>query len=260
VIWLLWIPVVLGVLALVGWASERLLRNPWGTVEGGLLKLAGNAYVFGFHGLRARGREHMPRERHPGPLIVIANHTAGIDPLLIQAVCPFPIRWVMAEDMRTPMVNWFLDWAGVIFVDRADPEIAGLREAVRHVRSGGVLGFFPEGGLERPPRAIRPFQPGIGLVLRRTRAPILPVVIEGTPTGATAWSSLARPSRSRVRFLEVLEPDRFSGGPEEIAVALREFFLDQTGWVRNESPGPPPGEEGGRGRVDASAARGSAQA
>ena len=78
--------------------------------------------------------------------------------------------------------------------------VMGAREAIKHVRGGGVLGIFPEGGLERPARTILPFQAGVGLIIRRTEAPVLPVVVSGTPIADQAWTSLVRFSSSVVTF------------------------------------------------------------
>src|SRR5690606_16804706 len=84
----------------------------------GLARLAvmGGARVI--HRLRVEGAENRPRSRRPGPLIVVANHTAGVDPLLIQAACPFQIRWLMAADMRLPSLDPLWEWGRVIFLDR----------------------------------------------------------------------------------------------------------------------------------------------
>ena len=40
-----------------------------------------------------------PGDPLPGPLVVVGNHTAGIDPLLVQSACIFEIRWLMLSEM-----------------------------------------------------------------------------------------------------------------------------------------------------------------
>src|SRR5690606_15597843 len=110
-----------------------------------------------------------------GPLIVVANHTAGVDPILTSAACPFQIRWIMAQDMRLPWLNWFWRWQRVIFVSRTGRDRGSVREALAHLKDGGVIGIFPEGGLERPPRQILPFRRGVGLLIAKAGVPVLPV-------------------------------------------------------------------------------------
>lgn len=192
------------------------------------------------HHLRVEGLENVPERNRANPqaLIFVVNHTAGVDPLLVQAPLPFEVRWVMARDMAIPLLRPVWEWARVILVDRMTREASALRDALRHLRAGGVLGVFPEGGIERPPRQILPFEPGIGLLIRKSRATIVPVVIEGTPQVDPAWASLARTSRSRVRFLEPLRYENADMKPADIAADLRRRFLDATGWPANNDPEP----------------------
>jgi len=174
-------------------------------------------------------RGQVPDSPFAGPLIIVANHTAGVDPLLIQAACRFEVRWLMASDMRHPALEWLWVYAHIIFVDRAGRDSMGPREAIGHVRSGGVLGIFPEGGLERPPRTIQPFQPGVGLIIKRTGAPVIPVVIDGTPIADQAWGSLIRRSRAVVRFMDPIRYEK-TWTSEGIAIDLRRRFSQWTGW------------------------------
>ncbi len=170
-----------------------------------------------------------------GPLIVVCNHTAGIDPALVQARCGFLIRWMMAKDMMLPQYREFWEWSEVISVDRqARSDTGSAREAIRHVKGGGVLGVFPEGGIERPAGEFKPFMQGVGLIVARTDAPVLPVFIRDTPDVPQAWDSLWTPSRPRVAFGKVL---RFAQGttPAAITRELEAWFRVTSGW-KSSSP------------------------
>lgn len=183
------------------------------------------------HRLRVDGLENVPRDRKPGEgLVIVANHTAFIDPLLVQSVLPFEVRWIMGEDMAAPVHKPFWDYAGVILVDRRVNESAPLRTAIKHIKSGGVIGVFPEGFIERPPRVVYPFKEGVGLIISRSGARVLPAVIDGTPQVEPGSRALWTPSRSRLRFLPPIDYSRRTLGPAEIALDLRRVFLEATGW------------------------------
>jgi 1-acyl-sn-glycerol-3-phosphate acyltransferase len=186
-------------------ACRRLLRNPRATLDAGLFLLLASLYVRLVHRRRVLGREHVPAR---GPLLVVSNHTAGIDPILIQSCVHFEVRWMMALDMQVPLLEPFWRWTGVIGVKRdasgAPSDATGVREALAHLKHAGVLGIFPEGGIERPPGRLRPFLTGVGLIAGRAGVPVLPVIIRGTPHTKTAWGSFLRPSRSVVEFLPVV--------------------------------------------------------
>jgi 1-acyl-sn-glycerol-3-phosphate acyltransferase len=142
----------------------------------------------------------------------------------------------MAADMRRPELEPFWRWLRVIFVDRRTGSAESLRDAVQALRDGAVIGIFPEGYIERPPEQLLPFQPGIGLLIRRSSAPVLPVLIRGTPATPTAWGSLIRRSRSVVEFMPIISyADRkLSAG--EIASDLQSRYLAWTGWPMERTP------------------------
>lgn len=165
--------------------------------------------------------------------------------MLIQAALPFEVRWMMAQDMHTESLQWIWDFCKTIFVDRqVDNEkridTRGLREALRHLKTGGVLGIFPEGNIERPPKEILPFREGVGMLIARNGAEVLPVVIEGTPAVEPVWASLWTPSHVTLRFLEPILFDRSGKSrgpgstPSDIADRLRDVFLEATGWPAND--------------------------
>ena len=186
-------------------------------------------YAVWFHRLRVFGRGNLPRPSS-GPLIVVCNHTAGVDPALVAAVCPFEVRWMMAKDMMLPRYQWLWEWLRVIGVDRASKrDTASAREAIRHLESGGVIGVFPEGGIENPPRVLRPFMAGVGLLAIKTGAPVLPIFIDGTPVTPRAWGSLWVRSHSRLTFGPLMRFPRETA-PGQVAAEVQRWFQNTSGW------------------------------
>ncbi len=235
--WPLVLAISVAALLVVLATIPTLRRNPRGTLGFGLALAVARLHVRVLHRLRVDGREHLADLDLSRGLIVVANHTAGVDPVLLQAALPFEIRWMMARDMADPRLDRFWGWLRVIRVDRTAADPRSLLTAVRHVRQGGVLGLFPEGFLERPPRQLRPFRPGVGLLVARCGCQVLPVVIEGTPQFDPAWASLFRLSRSRLRILPPLKADHLPNYPDEIRRFLEEVFVEATGWAIGEEPG-----------------------
>lgn len=211
-------------------SSSRLREDDLGADA---LCLFMRIYARVMHHLRIEGREHIPEPVSAGsvgyPLIVAANHTAGVDPVLIQAAIRFEPRWMMAEDMRAPKLDWLWNMARIIFVDRANRDSRSAREALRHLKASGVLGVFPEGHIERPPEHLLPFRGGIGFLIAKSGAAVLPVIITGTPQIDPAWAGLTRPSRSVVRFLPIVRYPK-DMTPDAIGADLHRRFAEATGW------------------------------
>jgi 1-acyl-sn-glycerol-3-phosphate acyltransferase len=177
--------------------------------------------------------EHVPASIAPGSLIVVSNHTSGADPLLIQAACTFEIRWMMASDLMVDSAAGFWKWRRIIPVARTGRDTSAAREAMAHVKAGGAIGIFPEGGTERPPGQIRPFLGGVGLIVHRTQAPVLLVWISGTPECERALEALRRRSHARVRFVDLIRyPEKTKA--EEIVRDLRRRLSAASGWTLND--------------------------
>ncbi len=234
-----WLAILLALWLLWAIAARRILDNPWQTVRHGLIWPLGLAYVRLVHNLRVRGNADLLADPPAGPLLIVANHTAGIDPILIQARCARPVRWIMAEDMKEPRLNWAWNLFDIIFVDRSERKAQALRDAIRHLQSGGAVGIFPEGSLERPPRRLLPFQAGVGWLIKRTGAKVLPVVVRGTPHANPAWASLWRTSNSSIEIGELLDFTNPGREPSEIVDALQSTFVAMTGWDIAEPPSEP---------------------
>lgn len=236
----LWVLGLLLALVGLGFISRAVCDNPRGDPSTGVLSAILRLYARLVHRVRYEGLSHVPPPG--GPTLFVCNHTAGIDPLLVHLAAGHDIRWMMAGDMRTPVLEPFWNWMRIIDVDRVAGDPAAAREALRHLAAGGSVGIFPEGGLERPVRQLIPFMPGVGLIIRKSGAAVVPVLIEGTPQVDPAFASLWHPSRSRVCFHEPIDYATTGMSAKEITQDLFDRFRGWSGWPVN--PHPPEIEEG----------------
>lgn len=232
----LWSIPALAALVGVGALCRLVVDNPRQDVLWGIARILARVYARVVHRVTVEGIHNVPFEPHPGRLIVTVNHTSGVDPILVQAACPFDIRWMMAADMQFEFLRWAWEFLRVISVDRQGRDTGSAREAIRHLRSEGVIGIFPEGAIERPRERIMPFFPGVGLLISRSQAPVLPVLIKGTPHTRTAWMSLIVRSRATVRFYPIIRYE--AGSPEQITRDLRSRYFEWSGWPPTEAPEP----------------------
>ncbi len=218
------------------WIAFRLVAaGPDRDPVAGVMWLVVRAHSRFMNRLTCEGLAHRPDTNKPGGLVVVSNHSSPVDPLLIQAVCRFRIRWMMAADMMIPQLDVLWRWQRIIAVARDGRDSGPAREAIRHVRGGGVVGIFPEGGLPRPQGEIRPFHNGVGLIVARTGAPVLLVWTSETPEPGNMITALLTPSRARLVFVDLLD---FSGerDPATITATLRRRLADVSGWPTNDEP------------------------
>jgi 1-acyl-sn-glycerol-3-phosphate acyltransferase len=119
-----------------------------------------------------------------GPLILASNHISHFDPPLAGAVFPRHVDWMAMEELfRNPRFARALEMAGTFKVNRDGTDRSALRNAVRRLQAGRVVGIFPEGGIRAGGTSIlegAPMRPGLAALALMAKAPVIPSVIAGT--------------------------------------------------------------------------------
>ena len=149
--------------------------------------------------VKHKNLHHLPE--HGGTLIV-CNHVSYMDSLLLSAVCPRLIRFVMEEDYANlPPLRGFLRRAGVIPISASNR--TSIRRAFNDVEKalseGHIVCIFPEGRLTSDGE-MNEFMRGIDIILRRSPVPVIPMALKGL------WGSYF--SRAKGRACKGL-PTRF---------------------------------------------------
>ncbi len=212
--------------------SDRLGTPPFT----GAMDLLISVYCRLVHRVRFVGFEDLPAPFRHGDTsggLVVANHTAGIDPLLVQTGLRRFIRWMMWAEMMTPSLDPIWQAGRILPVRYGSEDSTTVRTAIRHVRAGGLVGVFAEGGIARPPKEIHPFQAGVGLLARMTKAPILLIHIHGTPQTPEAFGSVFHRSHSVVEAVGIFDLTE-EKNPHEAVGILRAALLEHSGWPASE--------------------------
>lgn len=127
---------------------------------------------FGFK-IKLIGKENEPKE---GPVVVCANHISMADPLFIGLVLKREISFMAkAEIFKNKLFAKFLKSIGAIPVKRGEADIKAIKSALSVLKSGNVLGIFPEG--TRNADADDTAKNGAAMLAYKTKAKILPVAI-----------------------------------------------------------------------------------
>src|SRR5690349_7305218 len=101
--------------------------------------------------MRRTGQGHIPAD---GPVLIVCNHVAFIDALLV-ATAALPRRsWQMAKEelFRSRPLSAWMRRSGGFPVRRATPDFWAVRTARDLLRRGECLLIFPEGGVNRSGR------------------------------------------------------------------------------------------------------------
>jgi 1-acyl-sn-glycerol-3-phosphate acyltransferase len=150
-----------------------------------------------FFSYRVIGAENMIEE---GPCIIAANHCSYLDPPLVGVACQRAIHYLARKTLLDwPILGPIFPQLNVIPVDQDNPERSALMGIIRVVRGGGAALIFPEGS-RSPDGKIQDSQSGIGLVVAKTGAPVVPVRIFGSYEAFPRGSRRIKRSSTEVRI------------------------------------------------------------
>lgn len=210
-----YIPFLLGAVGLgllaVLWAAGReyLGRGDVPPMLSLLWKLARFYAAFWCRARRA-GPCTVPRV---GPVILAANHTAGVDPLVIQGTCPHRVvSFIVAKEYyEKPFAGWFMRQVRCVPIDREHPSKSFLAGAIRLLNAGGCLGIFPQGTFENPAENRPEAKAGVGVLALRSGAVVIPCHISGTRYHSNPFVAFFVRHRVTVKYGKPIDLSEFAG-------------------------------------------------
>jgi acyl-[acyl-carrier-protein]-phospholipid O-acyltransferase/long-chain-fatty-acid--[acyl-carrier-protein] ligase len=138
-----------------------------------------------------------------GPALIVTNHLSWLDGFLVVLASRRPVRMVVyGPNIRGRLLNRLAaQWRFILF-DPQPKSIARALKAIQQGLAGGdLIGIFCEGGISRTGQLMG-FRRGLGHILDRAPAPVVPLSIDGL------WGSIFSFSEGRF-FTKV--PRRWRG-------------------------------------------------
>jgi 1-acyl-sn-glycerol-3-phosphate acyltransferase len=122
---------------------------------------------------------HRERVIQTGPVILAINHQSFFDPPLAGNACDRAIFFLAKKSlMDVPILGWLLPKLNVIPVNLEGGDRSALKALLRILKAGECALVFPE-GTRTPDGTLQPGLPGVGLLIAKTRAPVVPMRIFG---------------------------------------------------------------------------------
>ncbi|HEV7869139.1 MAG TPA: lysophospholipid acyltransferase family protein [Chthoniobacteraceae bacterium] len=149
---------------------------------------------------------HRERIIEDGPAILAMNHQSYLDPPLAGIACRREIHYLARKTlMDWPILGRLFPKLNVIPVDQIRADMSALKSVIKLIRAGHCTVIFPEGARTLDGQ-LQPAQPGLGLVIAKTLAPVVPMRIFGA---YEAFPRGGKPRPFRPITLVVGEPIRF---------------------------------------------------
>jgi 1-acyl-sn-glycerol-3-phosphate acyltransferase len=157
-------------------------------------------------GLHVEGLENVPR----GGCIVAGNHLATCDPPLIGALIRrHDVHYMAkAEAFDRVATGWLIAGYNAFPVQRHTADRLAIRRSLAVLAQGRVLIMMPE-GTRSPDATLQRAEPGVGLIARRSGAPVVPVGVWGSENAMPKGVVIPRHAEVHVRYgAPVHLPDR----------------------------------------------------
>lgn len=181
---------------------------------------------------------HRERIIEEGGVILAMNHQSYLDPPLAGIACRREIHYLARKTlMKWPVIGPIFPHLNVIPVDQERADMSAIKTVIKLIRAGECTVVFPEGA-RTPDGQLQPAQPGLGLIIAKTLAPVVPMRIFGA---FEAFPRGGKPHPFRPVTLVVGEPIFFTeadlvGEGRELYQQLSERVLARIAAISYERP------------------------
>lgn len=143
----------------------------------GLMKVLVTVAVKIMFDVRVIGADNVPET---GPVVLCSNHTSWWDPPLIACVIKRPVHFMAKKELfQNQFVAKVLYRVNAFPVNRSRADVGAIKQALRVLNDGNVLGVFPEGTRAKSSNGPSEMHAGAALLSLKADAPVVPVAIRG---------------------------------------------------------------------------------
>jgi 1-acyl-sn-glycerol-3-phosphate acyltransferase len=152
--------------------------------------VSGPAMTLGFS-LRTEGMRHVPPT---GPALLIANHQSFLDPDLVGIAARRHLCFLARKSLfRNKVFAWLIRSLQAIPIDQKGIGIDGIRDILDQLQAGRAVLVFPEGERTHDGQ-MQALRPGVSLLIKRAKAPVVPVGIAGAYDAWPRWRPYPKPA------------------------------------------------------------------
>ena len=138
--------------------------------------------------LRIVGKKKIKESWKEGGVLIVANHASYFDPPVVGVSYGKKTAFLARKTLfKKGFFGWLYPKLNAIPVDQEGPDMSSLKRIIKELKNGNPVLIFPE-GQRSVDGTILPGEAGVGLVIAKSKAPVLPMRIfgafEALPRGA----------------------------------------------------------------------------
>ncbi len=198
--------------------------DSFGYVSYKILALVSLVVLKLFFRLEVKGRQNIPGE---GPIILAANHFSIIDPWVLQVSFPRRITYMVEDEYYQSWGWWFYRMHRAIPVKTGGFNKEAVVTGLKALKNNGVLGIFPEGWGEKVDGKVGQGSAGVAMLSCKSRAPVLPIYIDGVYEALPKGAILPRFTRMTVKYGKPVRCDIVEKPDKETLRRMTDEIMDK---------------------------------
>ena len=124
----------------------------------------------------SEGAENIPE----GGCILVSNHTAMMDVLVLEAASPRQIRFMAKKELfKIPLLNILIRALGAYPVNRGGADVSAIKHTIEMLKGGAAVGMFPQGhrynGVDPRTTTVKT---GAAMIAQKAGVQVLPVFVK----------------------------------------------------------------------------------
>lgn len=178
--------------------------------------LAQAIYTFVWRG-RAFHADRVPRT---GGVLLVSNHQSFLDPVLATLAIPRECNYMARDTLfHSDKLRPVIEYLNAFAVKRGTGDVGAIKETIRRLKAGKVVLAFPE-ATRTSDGTIRDMRPGVVLIARKTKTPLVPTLILGAFNSWPRTQKLPKPRPIIVAYGQPLYPHKHPDMSDEACIAV----------------------------------------
>ena len=174
--------------------------------------------------LKVFGHKNVPRR---GGVLIVSNHQSYLDPVLVGVRLERPLSYLARSGLfKNPILGTVIRWLHAFPVRQGEADVGAVKETIARLREGHALNIFPEGSRTENGEML-PIERGVGLVIRRAKVPVVPVILHGSFSAWPKGQKLFRPGKIRMLYGKPIDLSELKG--DEIVAMIDKIFRAMDG-------------------------------
>ena len=184
----------------------------------------------GFLHFDVKGRDHLIEE---GGCLIAANHVSYMDPPIVGMAFQHEVNFLARKTLFRGFGSWIYPRWNAIPVDQENPEVKTLKTVIRLLKDGERVVVFPEGKRSEHGE-LNPGQPGVGLMVAKSKVPVLPARIFGAYEALPRGAKMIKQSHVTVVFGEPLyfDSEEYAKGGAETYQRISDEIMEAIGSLK----------------------------